>query len=310
MKYKNIPDVCPEHPAASVNKVYVVNQAGNNLSVIDGSDFCVTATIAVGEKPCGVAVLKNTGKVYVSCALGKCVDVLAACCGAKICRIPLPGKPSGICADPVKNRIYSCNAEIPCLFVIDALYNRIVAKISLCAPADGVAVNPTTGRIYTTHPGKACVSAADGNRLSVVGTIAVGKEPYGIAVNPVNNTVYVADWKCENVAIIDGVSNQIMSHVPVPAAVGVDVNLATGLLYASSWWNEGRVSVVDSQSCAVCGCFCTGSAPYGVAVNPLTNTVFISTAYDGTVSAASGNINKVFKTIPTGMHPCAIAVNP
>jgi YVTN family beta-propeller protein len=52
-----------------------------------------------------------------------------------------------------------------------------------------------------------------------------------------------------------------------------------------------------------------GTDPYGVAVNPVTGTVYIANG-SGTVSVMSGRTGTVTATIPVTGHPQGIAVNP
>ncbi|MGH9583494.1 MAG: YncE family protein [Bryobacteraceae bacterium] len=53
-----------------------------------------------------------------------------------------------------------------------------------------------------------------------------------------------------------------------------------------------------------------GASPGGVAVNPETNTIYVTNTGDGTVSAIDGATNSVTATISVGNQPLAIAMNP
>jgi YVTN family beta-propeller protein len=48
------------------SKVYVANEHSNTVSVIATATNTVTATIAVGDVPIGVAVAPDSSKVYVT----------------------------------------------------------------------------------------------------------------------------------------------------------------------------------------------------------------------------------------------------
>ena len=51
------------------------------------------------------------------------------------------------------------------------------------------------------------------------------------------------------------------------------------------------------------------SNPYGVAVNPSTNTVYVANTSDGSVSVINGSTNAVTSTVPVGNLPVAVAAN-
>ena len=53
-----------------------------------------------------------------------------------------------------------------------------------------------------------------------------------------------------------------------------------------------------------------GNSPYGVAVNPSTNTVYVANYADNSVSVINGSTNTVTATVSVGSIPSAVAVNP
>jgi len=50
----------------STDTVYVTNQYGNTVSVVDGATSTVTATIGVGLQPTGMGIDPATGSVYIA----------------------------------------------------------------------------------------------------------------------------------------------------------------------------------------------------------------------------------------------------
>src|SRR5207245_8581547 len=48
------------------NKIYVVNQNSNSVTVIDGATYGVSATVTAGTSPSAVALNPLTNKVYVA----------------------------------------------------------------------------------------------------------------------------------------------------------------------------------------------------------------------------------------------------
>jgi YVTN family beta-propeller protein len=53
-----------------------------------------------------------------------------------------------------------------------------------------------------------------------------------------------------------------------------------------------------------------GKYPYGIAVNPNTNTIYVANTNSNTVSVIDGKTNKVTSNLTVGMFPSGIAVNP
>src|SRR5437763_11987827 len=53
-----------------------------------------------------------------------------------------------------------------------------------------------------------------------------------------------------------------------------------------------------------------GKTPIGVAVDPLTNEVYVANSVTGTVSVISALTNKLTNNVAVGAGPYAVAVNP
>src|SRR4051812_14639589 len=53
-----------------------------------------------------------------------------------------------------------------------------------------------------------------------------------------------------------------------------------------------------------------GMFPYSVAVNPLTNAIYVTNGGEGTISVIDGATNVVGATITVGSSPTGLAVNP
>ena len=53
-----------------------------------------------------------------------------------------------------------------------------------------------------------------------------------------------------------------------------------------------------------------GTMPFGVAVNPSTNTVYVTNVFGDSVSVINGSNNHVKSTVTVGTHPHGVAVNP
>src|SRR5690606_21909227 len=53
-----------------------------------------------------------------------------------------------------------------------------------------------------------------------------------------------------------------------------------------------------------------GNGPLGVAVNPVTNLVYVANSLDDTVTVIDGSTNEVIEAVTVGNGPYGVAVNP
>jgi YVTN family beta-propeller protein len=148
---------------------------------------------------------------------------------------------------------------------------------------------------------------------TVIATIPIGwggRDPEGVAVNPSTNLIYVANEGSDNVSVIDGASNAVVTTVAVGSYPwGVAVNPSTNLIYVA---NEGsdNVSVIDGASNAVVATVAVGSNPSGVSVNSDTNRIYVANHGSTNVSVIDGASNAVVATVAVGTYPYGVAANP
>ena len=76
---------------------------------------------------------------------------------------------------------------------------------------------------------------------------------------------------------------------------------------SSTWRTLGSnsVSVIDSASNTVVATVAVGSGPYGVAVNPDANLIYVANSISGNVSVIDGASNTVVATVAVGSWPWA-----
>jgi YVTN family beta-propeller protein len=142
-----------------------------------------------------------------------------------------------------------------------------------------------------------------------VKAIPVGSAPKFVAVNQTTNRVYVSNILSSNVSVIDGATDTVVATIPVGSFPEVvDVNSITNMVYVAS---GGRVSVIDGNSNTVVATINSGSltSAYGLAVNSITNKIFVSNISGDTVAVVDGVTNTVTTTILVGSEPCGVRVD-
>ncbi|HEV8638763.1 MAG TPA: DUF4082 domain-containing protein [Chloroflexota bacterium] len=274
--------------AAAVNpttgRVYVANEAGNSLSVIDESTNRVVATVPIGALPRGVAVNPGTDRVYATNYNSGSVSVLDGATNTVVATVPVGVGPRAVGVNPTTGRVYVANAGSDSVSVIDASTDRIVATVPVGAEPRGLAVNPTTNRVYVSDYGQGTLWVIDGSTSGVIATVAVGSGPRGVAVNPATNRIYVANELSNTVSVLDGAANAVVATVAVGTApFDVGVNPTTDTIYVA---NSGpnTVSVLNGATNAVVATLAVGSDPWGLAVDPLTERVYTANRFSNNVS--------------------------
>ncbi len=290
----------------TTNKIFVVNQASNNLTVIDGGSNA-TFTVKVGLSPSAVAVNPITNKIYVANTVGNTVTVVDGnTYGAKT--VTTGSSPQAINVNTVTNKIYVANGNST-VTVIDGVTN-FTATVQVGSRPLAVAVNSVTNKIYTANSGDGTVTIINGATNSTT-TVTAGTMPSAVAINSYTNRIYIATSPHDSgsVAVIDGSSNFVIDDVTVGASpVMVAVDPAANAVYTANA-NDGTVSIIDSASDTATA-VTVGGFPQALGVDPATGRIYV-TSYEwkGSVAVMDGASGS-FTTVRVGMYPDAVAVDP
>lgn len=176
---------------ASTGRLYVSNESGNSVSVVDTVSGSVVATIPVGAAPQSVAVNSATHRVYVSNSGDASLTVLDGTSESVIATLPVGGR--GVAVDEATNLAYAVSAGA--LSVVDGASNAVVAVVSV--PPGGswsaVAIDSRTRRIYVSNVNDHTLSVLDAGSYALVNTIWTGGEVrFGLIVDVAANRIYAA----------------------------------------------------------------------------------------------------------------------
>lgn len=178
-----------------------------------------------------------------------------------------------------------------------------------------IVINPNINRIYvvgaTTN-----LSVIDSNKNQVINVIKLDGNTSGIAVNPITNRVYVSvsmpvSFRYK-IVVIDGPSDTIVGEIPVPVPIAnIAVQSATNRIYATN--RDGDMIVINGETNQVEKIIQFTLPPdydRAIAVNPVTNQIFIVDSGGGNVVVIDGATDSIIRTIPVGSQPGFIAINP
>jgi YVTN family beta-propeller protein len=201
--------------------------------------------------------------------------------------------------------------------------------------AGTVAVDSTTNTLYATSQGDNNVSVLNGATCDAndtagctrfAPTTTIGNGPQGVAVDPATNTVYVSNVNDDTVSVIDSRACNARHQGgcdrawptfkvgTIPQDLRVDV--ATDTIYVVNAGDK-TVSVANGATCNAhdasgCGQAAAtvnvGTAPFALAIDQLTNTIYVVNRHDNTVSVIDGLACNGTDTSGCGQTPPTVAV--
>jgi YVTN family beta-propeller protein len=222
---------------------------------------------------------------------------------------PIPNfnqaKITGMYIDSDTNTIYMTDGS-DTVFVVDGLKNTPIKNITVGSrPNDLSSIK--NYYLYTVNTGDNSISVIDPDTKRVVKNISInGQSPVGIDVDPNLNDllVFVTNYDSNSTSIISGDTFKSIKTIPIGAhPYGISVNPFTNRVYIAN--TDSNLLYVFDYYHSKDGTFVINTnltkpiqseKPKYVAVNSLTNTVYVSTP--NLVSVINGSSNTYIKNIP------------
>jgi YVTN family beta-propeller protein len=225
-------------------------------------------------------------------------------------------EPTGIAANPATNKIYVAIDATGEVAVINGKTQQVTARLIVGRNAIAIAVNPFTNRIYASG----CDSAAcniwviDGKTDTLLTNIPINSGDFlgiqALAVNPVTDRVYASDADNQQLIVIDGKTNTIVTQVFVPIQpAGIGVNPRTNRIYVGNGGFPGKILVFDGATNTQIAEVPESSSVQGVATNFRLNRVYGTVVGGNVLSVIDGSTNQEATEVPTGRFPNGVDVN-
>ncbi|MCI4318911.1 MAG: YncE family protein [Thermoplasmata archaeon] len=233
-----------------------------------GFSWNLTAAIAVGTDPFGVAVDNATNDVFVTNTGSDNITVIDAATGAPIASIGVGSSPYGVAYDWASNEIYVANGGSDNLSIISGSNLTVVGSVGVGSSPVGVVADPQSRQVFVANRYSDNVSVVSDRNHTVVATVSAGDQPYGVALDNRTDAIYVTNENSSNISVLNGSSDNLTATVPVLSPgmdlQGVTFDWATSLLWVGAGWSVAVV--VNTSTETVVGY--AGTDPSGVAYDP------------------------------------------
>ena len=255
--------------------VYVANNGGTTVSVIDPAQPAAIAAITTGNAPAVLAIDPAGRRLYVTNYTDASLAVVDLTTLAVLTTVSAGGL--GVAVDPTAHRAYTTGGSY--LAVVDTTTNTIAARVS-ASPGDfwlAIALDPTTHRIYVEN----------------------GKES-------ASTLVVLSDVDYSKIAEVP---------LPLPARLALAVDPARQLVFVGSYVpasssSPGSLYVVDASTLQITRTTTVGVFPSGIALAPSRHRVYVTNLTSASISELDDVTFGVTKTIalpwepgPGAMHP-------
>ncbi len=303
-------------PASGVQgSVWVVNEAGDSISVMDAGTNKVIATLTGIPGPHNVQAAPDGSSAWAVSGHGAAAVMVDTTSYTAHGVVPTGQGPAHIIVTPDGKTVYTSNSGDDTVSAIDTETMQTMATIPVGQFPHGLRPSPDGKWVYVANMQSDTVSVIDTTSNTRVADIAVGKGPVQVGFSPDGASVYVS-LNAENaVGKIDVASGQLTAKVSVgsgPVQVYVTPNGKT-LLVANQGVAEEpgtTVSFIDTETFKVVDTVETGKGAHGVVIEPSGRFAYVTNLYDNTLAVVDIPARRLVTVVPTGAEPNGVSFVP
>ena len=209
----------PEPPKAPYY-VYVTNEIGGDLTVIDGGTNQVVATIPLGKRPRGIKVSPDGTKLFVALSGSPMAPP-----GTDESKLPPPDRT----ADGIG--------------IVDIAARKVTTVLTSGTDPEQLALSADGSKLFVSNEDAGAASILDIASNKILANIKVGGEPEGVTTSPNGQWVYVTSEEDNQVAVIDTAEQQGDQDAqgrPAAALVGVPARQLACIRHVGERRNRAR----------------------------------------------------------------------
>lgn len=327
-------------------QIFVSNEKSGTVTVINGADFKVSATIAVGKRPRGIHANPDCKTVYVAVSgtpiepppkldangnpifqkghddddddkskSDKTADGIALVDVAQkkfLRKIPAGSDPEQFALSADGKRIFVSNEDTGTATILDSATGKVAGFVPVSREPEGVGVRPDGKVFYVTCETAGDVFAIDTESYKVIGQIRIGLRPRNIDFLPDGSRAFVPSESAGELNLIDSQNQKLLKTVTLPKGTRpqcVRVSQDGKKVYASGG-RSGTVCVIDPTTLETLNTIKVGQRPWGIALSPDGKYLFAANGPSDDVSVVDLATEKEVLKVKSAGSPWGIAVVP
>lgn len=287
---------------AAAYQVYVTNERSGDVTVINGNDFSVAATIPVGKRPRGIHVSPDGKIIYVALS-GTPIEAPP--------QIDAHGNPV---FERKKDGDDDANADKAAdgIGMLDVAKRKFTGKLNAGSDPEEFALSKDGRRIYISNEDTKTASVINILSGKLEHIVPVGQEPEGVTTTPDGKQFYVTCEAGGDIYVVDTNTYSAVAHFKVNGRPRSVAFLSSGLIGFIPSESVGELNVIDSINAKVLKTITlpAGARPMRVKLSPDETRLYVSNGRAGTISVFDTHSYQLLETIKVGTRPWGIGVSP
>ena len=229
-----------ESPSAT--HIYVSDETGGNVVVVDPETGRVVEKIAVGKRPRGIKLSADGRQLYVALSGspigGPGVDesklppadrsadgigVVDLTTRTLVRKFKSGQDPESFAISPDGKTLFVSNEDASEMSVLDLATGNVTHRVKVGEEPEGVTVRPDGREVYVTSEGDNAVFAIDTTSFAVVAKIDTAARPRAVAFTPDGTTAFVTNENGGAITVVDTAKHTVTSTIKLTPPPGATV---------------------------------------------------------------------------------------
>jgi YVTN family beta-propeller protein len=304
----------PPGSAGIPGSVWVADETGNSLTVLDTAANTVATTLTGIDGPHNVQVGRDPVTVYATSAGSDMVVAIDAATYRVIATAATGPHPAHVIEAP-NGRVYVANSDDGTVSVFQGQSLLPLGRIDLGGMPHGLRAAAGGSVIVVANHAAGALDVIDAQSDRVRFSVPVGQGPAQVAVSADGRYAYTGLTKPAAVVKVDLSARKVVGSVGV-SAPPVQVFLTPDEARVVSA-DQGTpdapghaASLIDTDTMTVAATVPTGAGPHGVVIDPTGRLAWVTNSYDNSVSVVDLTRQTVSATVPVGAGPNGISYSP
>ncbi len=295
--------------------IWVANEHGNSLSVIDASTNRMVATLTGIEGPHNVQVAPDGKSIWAVSGHSNLVIKVDPQTYRLVGTAPTGKEPAHVVLTPDGKTAYITNGADGTVTVIDAVTLKVVKTIRVGQYPHGLRPNPDGKWLYVANVKSNSLSVIDTSTNEKVADIEVGSKPVQVGFSPDGKYVYFSLNGEDAVGRVEVATRRMLGKVSVgDGPVQVYVTPDGKYILAANQGTEEKpsttVSVIDARTFTVTKTIETGRGAHGVVIEPAGRYAYVTNLYADDVAVLDLTQLRLVATVAVGDAPNGISISP
>jgi YVTN family beta-propeller protein len=287
------------HPLAMngvTGTLYVADQWGDRVEIINAATHQVTASVATSSMPSGIGIGSNQNRFYVAAQGSNSIQIFNGANLELLAELSPHVFPVHMVADTFNGWAYVTSESDDLVRVLDLFFREEYYPLPTGIRGGKLAFNSLFNLLYVGGENSLCV--IDLNTGIISATRPVFQGVTGLFFDSRTNTLYVTHRNTDSMDVFDGATLNLLATARTggsPAGVAAHP-LGSALLVANT--ADNTLSVLDGSTFTETDTITVGISPHHIAVNELTGFIYVNNRDQQSVSEIDPTTHRVSRIFP------------